>query len=125
MRETTDADRAVTNVDEYEREKITRTVTDLEMTADALRRYLAYADELSTKGIRIPFDEKLKLESLRAPGQPAGPDTDVLKIQVLAQSALAVAERAAKAAEANVPGIRTAVDDKLKKALLDKLEGSK
>ncbi len=69
------------NIDEYEREKIERTISDLESAADALRRYVALADQLADNDVKLSMHEGHDcLDNLRYPGGLAGPDSDLWKL---------------------------------------------
>lgn len=86
----------VENIDEYEREKIERTISDLESAADALRRYVALADQLAGQDVNLSMHEGHDcLDNLRYPGGLAGSDSDLWKLFKRAENASFRAQRVA------------------------------
>jgi len=104
---------SVQNIDDYEREKIISTAKDLERVATRLRRYLAYADELTDMSIAI--QHPIDLDGLRK--LVSFPGSDISKIETLAEDALRNAEHSAKASGENVQTIQKVVEEKLNKML--------
>ncbi|MBT3704192.1 hypothetical protein HOG17_00240 [Candidatus Peregrinibacteria bacterium] len=86
---------AMQNIDDYEKEKINFTIADLENTAATLRRYVALADELEAKGIRLPLKDRETFEKLRYEGGFAGPGGALQGLMQRAEAASLFAEQVA------------------------------
>ena len=74
----------VENIDEYEREKIERTLEDAEHLVVVIRNYLEMVGYCDENGIEI--NGRTSLDSLRYPGAPAGPESDLGKISSMFES---------------------------------------
>lgn len=107
----------IVNVDDYSREKIQYTISDLERAADALRRYVAFADQCAAQGVKLaPHSE---FGSLRYSERPADPHGGISRIEVMAQSALADAETIMR--QEGKPVDRRVIEDQLAKDKIKKM----
>jgi len=71
----------IENIDEYEREKIERTIADLKQTTAIIDNYLKMMDFADTHHIKI--DKRTLMDKIRYQDGPAGPDNDMIKLQGL------------------------------------------
>lgn len=86
--------RKVENIDSYEMEKIKNTLSDLQRAARAIEIYLEEMSKLDEQGVKVI--RKNKLDKLRVPNGPAGPENDIGKIVGIFQSALVELGKAKK-----------------------------
>jgi len=74
----------VENLDEYEREKIETTLKQAEHLTEVIRNYLEMIDYCDGQGIQIRG--RTKLDNIRYPNAPAGPDSDLGKLASMFES---------------------------------------
>lgn len=69
----------VENIDEYEREKIERTLADAEHLVEVIKNYLEMIKFCDEKGIKA--ENRTSLDMIRGPKGVAGPDSDMSKLR--------------------------------------------
>jgi hypothetical protein len=84
----------IENIGDFEREKVMKTVEDLEHAANMLRQYISMSDELGKRGIPLPIAHQ-RLETLRYVGGSAGPDSSLNRLIKKADKARRSAKKAA------------------------------
>jgi hypothetical protein len=88
-------------IDDYEREKVESTITDLETIASMLRRYLVAGDKVVEAGGRVPKLPGVDFSTIREPGSFAGPDGPLQTLRHQAVDSSLAVQRAG--GEAGIP----------------------